>query len=106
MTLTPSSEKFLDKTTLIKNHPNIFSHYQSVAGLTGIKSDKYISKMAQLPLPFRFRHNFSTNDDGCQLCFGNKNVIHKGGEVWHHIEIVTVKINNKMEFYNMDNETI
>ena len=35
-----------------------------------------------------------------------ENVIHNGGELWFHVEVVAVKKYNYMADYNMYNETI
>ena len=38
--------------------------------------------------------------------FKNKNIFHKGQEVWCHIELIAVNKDNYMEDYTMDDETI
>ena len=48
----------LFESPFIKVHPKIIPHYQSVANITGKKSDKSIPKVAQLLLPFRYYQKF------------------------------------------------
>ena len=62
--------------------------------------------MAWLPLTFKCHHNFATNDYGFQLLFIKNNIMHKGGNNWYHIEIISVKNYNYVAYSNMDNDTI
>ena len=100
------TREILYENPLIKFHPKTIARDQLIANTTRKNSYNFIPKIARLNLTFRCWHNFATKDDGYQFFFGNKNVIHKGREVWCHIEIILVKKDNYMADYKIDYENI
>ena len=74
------------ETFLINIHPEIIVYDQSISNVTGQNSYKSIPKMAKLILPFRFHQKIWKRKMG--VSYSLKTVMHKGGEVWCHVELV------------------
>ena len=74
-------KKILKENPLMEIHPKLLAYKLAVSEVTNRSNTKKIVKSCRIPLPVMCRPTFAVKDDGCNLFFGKKNIVHKDGSV-------------------------